>query len=137
MGGHSKVQKTYCRVARELFWPGMKGDIANMVAQCDICQRQKYSSMDFITGLPKLDGYSVIFVVVYWLSKYAHFISLKHPYTDLSMASVFLREVVRLHGMPKTIVSNLDKVFLVFFGVNFFVAGYEAEEEQRLPPTNG
>lgn len=93
--------------------------------------------MDFITSLPDSDGYSVIFVVVDRLSKYSHFIPLKHSYTTFLVASVFLREVVRLHGMPKTIVSNLDKVFLVFFGVNFFVAGYEAEEEQRLPPTNG
>ncbi|KAJ9536072.1 hypothetical protein OSB04_un000757 [Centaurea solstitialis] len=141
LGGHSGVQKTYRRMARELFWIGMKGDISKMVSQCDICQRQKYSTMapsgllqplelpnkvwseitmDFITGLPKSEGYSVIFVVVDRLSKYGHFVPLKHPYTALTVAEVFLREVVRLHGIPESIVSDRDRVFLSLFWRELF-----------------
>lgn len=62
------------------------------------------------------DGYNTILVVVYWLSKYAHFLLLKHLYTAISIASVFLKEVVRLHGLLQRIVSDGDKIFTSFFG---------------------
>nr|KAJ0197601.1 hypothetical protein LSAT_V11C700383600 [Lactuca sativa] len=45
VGGHSGVQKTYQRIAREVYWDGMKGDVARWVAECDTCQRHKYSTM--------------------------------------------------------------------------------------------
>jgi IS30 family transposase len=67
--------------------------------------------MDFIEGLPKNDGYSVILVVVDRLTKYAHFFPLKHPCTALSVAKVMYDGVVKLHGLPKSIVSDRDKVF--------------------------
>lgn len=38
VGGHSRMQKTYQRLAREVYWKGMKGDIAKLVAECDVCQ---------------------------------------------------------------------------------------------------
>lgn len=46
------------------------------------------------------------------MSKYAYFLKLKHPYTAKSVAKVFVKEVVRLHGYPRSIVSDLDKFFL-------------------------
>lgn len=61
------------------------------------------------------DGYNTILVVVYRLSKYAHFLLLKHLYTAISIASVFLKEVVRLHGLLQRIVSEI-KFLLVSFG---------------------
>jgi hypothetical protein len=67
--------------------------------------------MDFIDGLPKSEGYSVILVAVDRLTKYAHFMPLKHPYTSSSVALVFFNNIVKLHGIPKTIVSDRDKVF--------------------------
>ena len=67
--------------------------------------------MDFIDGLPKSKGYDVIYVVVDCLSKYAHVIPLKHPYTATSMAEKFITNIVKLHGMPHSIVSNRDRVF--------------------------
>lgn len=120
LGGHKGTQKTFQRMSREFFWVGMRRDVAKMVAECDVCQRNKYSNlspagllqplalplrvweeltMDFIDGLPKSSGYSVIMVVVDRLSKSAHFVSLKHPYTAVSVATVFIREIVRLHGI--------------------------------------
>jgi hypothetical protein len=68
-------------------------------------------SMDFIEGLPKVGGKSVILTVVDRFSKYAHFIVLGHPYTAASVARAFFDDVVRLHGFPTSIISDRDSVF--------------------------
>jgi hypothetical protein len=142
-GGHSGLYKTYRRLAANVYWVGMKGRVQEYVRSCDICQRQKYLasspgglmqplpiperiwediSMDFITGLPKSKGYEAIFVVVDRLSKYSHFIPLKHPYTTKSLADVFCKEIVRLHGIPLSIVSDRDPVFMSSFWQEMFRA---------------
>lgn len=67
--------------------------------------------MDFIEGLPKSQGKSLILVVVDRLTKYAHFMALAHPYTTKHVAQVFLDNVYKLHGLPETITSDRDLVF--------------------------
>jgi len=67
--------------------------------------------MDFIEGLPKVGGKSVILTVVDRFSKYAHFIALGHPYSAASVARAFFDGIVRLHGFPSSIVSDRDPVF--------------------------
>jgi hypothetical protein len=67
--------------------------------------------MDFIEALPKVHGKNVILTVVNRFSKFAHFIPLSHPYTASSVARTFFTEVVRLHGIPESIVSDRDPVF--------------------------
>jgi hypothetical protein len=76
--------------------------------------------MDFIDALPKCEGYSVILVVVDRFTKYAHFLSLKHPYTASLVAQAFFSTVVKLHGLPKAIVSDRDKVFTSSFWKELF-----------------
>nr|GEV60360.1 retrovirus-related Pol polyprotein from transposon 297 family [Tanacetum cinerariifolium] len=66
-------------------------------------------SKDFIDGLPTSGGKTVIIVVVDRLSKYACFISMAHPYTATQVAQAFMGNVYKLHGLPKTIVSDKDK----------------------------
>jgi hypothetical protein len=78
--------------------------------------------MDFVEGLPKVAGKSVILTVVDRLSKYAHFIPLGHPYTTESVARVFFGEIVRLHGLPESIVSDRDPVFTSAFWQALFKA---------------
>lgn len=71
--------------------------------------------MDFLDGLQSSQGYIVIMVVVDRLSKYAHFLALKHSYTTLSVAKIFMAQIVPLQGIPTSIVSDRDKVFISLF----------------------
>lgn len=76
--------------------------------------------MDFMVRLPKSQGYDVVLVVVDRLSKYGHFIPIKHPYTTKSIAEIFVREVVRLYGIPVSILSDRDPTFLCVFWKELF-----------------
>lgn len=59
-------------------------------------------------------------VVVDRLSKYAYFFTLSHPYTTKVVAEKFVEGVVKLHGMPKSIVSDRDPIFINHFWREFF-----------------
>ena len=93
------------------YWKGLKKIVKHWVRDCDVCQRQKPDlsaypgliqplpipekiwievSMDFIESLPKFHGKTVIWVVVDRLSKYAHFVSLQHPFTASDVAKAFM-----------------------------------------------
>jgi hypothetical protein len=114
-------------------WKGIKADVENFGKQCQVCQHAKSKrvhtpgllqplpipagawqdlTLDFIKGLPCFEGYNCILVIVDRFSKYAHFIPLKHPFTALQVAKALLDVVVRLHGMPKSLVSDRDKKFI-------------------------
>lgn len=72
-------------------------------------------SMDFIEGLPLSNGHTVIMVIVHCLSKYAHLVPFKHPFTATTVAKAFVNNVIHLHGIPTSIVSDHDKVFISLF----------------------
>ncbi|WVY93547.1 hypothetical protein V8G54_032635 [Vigna mungo] len=117
--GHSGYFWTFKRISGVLYWEGMKRDIKEWIQQCELCQRNKAEtlapagllhplpiptqvwsdiSMDFIGGLPKVQGKDTILVVVDKLTKYAHFLALAHPFTAVEVAQLFIKEIVKLHG---------------------------------------
>jgi hypothetical protein len=80
------------------------------------------ASMDFIDGLPPSRKFNCILVVVDKLTKFAHFIPLRHPYTAVKVAEVLLDNVYKLHGLPQFLVSDRDPVFTSHFWQAIFRA---------------
>lgn len=77
-------------------------------------------SLNFITGLPRSGGVDCVLVVVDRFLKYAHFLPLRHPFTARIVADIFSREIVLLHGIPHSIVSDRDPIFLNSFWQELF-----------------
>ena len=71
--------------------------------------------MDFIIGLPKVQGKDCIYVVVNRLTKFSHFYSIPTEYNAFQVADLFFREVFRLHGLSKNIISYRDHEFIGTF----------------------
>lgn len=71
--------------------------------------------MDFVSGLLKSNSYDTFLVVVARLTKYGHFKPLIHPYSTKDVAGAFIREMVRLYGFPKSIMSDKDRIFISKF----------------------
>ena len=73
-------------------------------------------SMDFIVGLPlSSHRHDAILVTVDTLTKVAHFSLVRTTYTAQNIAQVFLRDIVRLHGVPRKIISDRDSLFTSAF----------------------
>jgi hypothetical protein len=83
-------------------------------------QKWESISMDFITGLPLVQGKDCIYVVVDRLTKFAHFFAISSKYSTTQVAKLFFREVFRLHGLPKTIVSDRDNRLMEGFWQELF-----------------
>ena len=139
--GHFGILKTYYLVKRNYYWVGMKKDVVNFIKGCHICTRNKsvkhlpYGllqplpipearwtsvSMDFITDLPVSQKFDSIFVVKDRLTKNAHFIPCRKNITAEQTADLFVKEVFRLHGVPKDLVSDRGPQFKSKFFRKFF-----------------
>ena len=126
---------------QQFYWPSIFNSVQEYVSRCETCERVKATtlkpagllqllpipfqlwddiSIDFIEGLPSSQGKDAIIVVVDRLSKSTHFISLTHPFTAKTVAEKFIDGVVKLHGMPKSILSDRDPIFVSKFWQEFF-----------------
>jgi hypothetical protein len=129
---HPGSSKMYQDLKPYYWWTKMKKEITAYVARCDNCCRVKTIHMkpgllqphsipgwkweeivmDFIVGLPTMEkGFYSIWVIMDRLTKSAHFIPVKSNYHPHMYADVYFQQVVHLHGVPKSIVSDRGSQF--------------------------
>jgi hypothetical protein len=134
---HPGSTKMYQDLRQNFWWTRMKREIAKYVAGCDICQRVKAShlktagvmqplpipswkwediSMDFIVGLPNTSQkHDSIWVIVDRLTKTAHFLPVHTTFTVKKYAEIYIEQIIRLHGVPKTIITDRGAQFIAHF----------------------
>jgi len=115
----------------------MKRDITDYVARCLTCQRvetehQKPGGllqplptpvwkweciiMDFMIGMPKtIKQHDSVWVIIDRLTKAAHFLAIKATFTSVELANLYIKEIVRSHGVPLSFVSDHDTKFVSRF----------------------
>jgi len=130
--GHGGTAKTTELIQRKYYWPHMRDLIKDYVKNYDMCQRTKavrhapYGllqpnevpekpwksiSMDFITDLPKSEGYDTILLVIDRLTKMSHFIPCYKDINARQFAKTFIKEIFRLHRLPKDIITDRGTIF--------------------------
>ncbi|QRV73869.1 Retrotransposable element Tf2 protein [Ceratobasidium sp. AG-Ba] len=130
IAGHQGQARTLELISRRYYWPAMKQQVNQFVKTCEICQRSKghkqYApqkpvpipqkpwediAYDFIVKLPESQGMDSILVVIDCFSRQAHFIPCLESTNAEGVADLFIREVWKLHGLPKTTVSDRGPTF--------------------------
>ena len=123
---HPGSTKMYRTLREHYWWRGMKKDVAEFVYRCLICQQVKVEhqrpagllqylpipqwkwekiTMDFVVGLLRCQsGYDAIWVIVDRLTKSDHFLPMKNSDSIEKLAELYVKEIVRLHGTPISIV---------------------------------
>jgi hypothetical protein len=131
---HPGSKKMYHDLRSLYWWTRMKREIAKYISECDTCQRIKASHlkaagplqplpipswkwedicMDFIVGLPNTSRHhDSIWVIVDRLTKTAHFLLVHTTHRTEKYAEIYIDQIVRLHGIPRTIVSDRGAPFV-------------------------
>ena len=137
MNGHLGEFKTLEKLSRFSYWPNMRKSVQEYISQCQSCQLNKSSnqlpigllqsldrpgkrwetvSLHLITQLPVTrSGHDAIIVMVDKFSKMVHYAATTTKCTTEQVARIFLDTVVRLHGIPKYIISDRDPRFTSSF----------------------
>ena len=134
--GHFGAARTYASVASLFYWPTLARDVAAFCASCDSCQRHKHSTtqgpgvalpmpipsqplealaMDWVTGLPLVDGFDAVLVVSCRLTRLVEFIPANAADTAADTATRFRMHWFRRFGLPSSIVSDRDPKVLSHF----------------------
>ena len=135
---HPGSTKMYHTLKENYWWKGMKRDIVEFVSRCLTCQQVKAEhqkparllqslpipqwkweriTMDFVVGLPCCrSGHDTIWVIVDRLTKSANFLPIENSDSLDKLAQLYVREIIRLHGTPVSIVSDRDPRFTSRFG---------------------
>ncbi|XP_077359632.1 uncharacterized protein LOC144005381 [Festucalex cinctus] len=130
---HPGINRTLALISQRFWWPDMRKDITDYVKACTACACGKSShqppvgllrplpipsrpwshiSLDFITGLPRSRGNTVIMTVVDRFSKLTHFVALSKLPSSWETAQLLTRHVFRLHGIPMDLVSDRGPQFI-------------------------
>ncbi|KAL2226383.1 UNVERIFIED_CONTAM: Transposon Ty3-I Gag-Pol polyprotein, partial [Sesamum indicum] len=134
---HPGSTKMYRDLRPYYWWPTMKKNVAEFVAKCLTCQQVKAEhqapagklhpltipewkwekiTMDFVIGLPRtFRRHDAIWVIVDRLTKSAHFLPIRQNDSLDKLAELYVSEIVRLHGIPTSIVSDRDPRFTSHF----------------------
>ena len=76
--------------------------------------------MDFVTHLPRTQQkHDAVLVIVNWLTKSAHFLAVWMTFSLERFCRLYIREIVRLHGVPVSIVSDREPRFTTHFWKSF------------------
>ena len=137
---HPGVKRTMFVIKQRFWWPAMEKEVADYVAACPVCARNKTSSraqmgllhplpvphrpwshisLDFVTGLPPSKGNTAVLTVVDRFSKMAHFLPLVKLPSAKETAEVMMTHVFRIHGFPSDIVSDRGPQFTSGFWKEF------------------
>ncbi|QRV96805.1 Retrotransposable element Tf2 protein [Ceratobasidium sp. AG-Ba] len=130
IAGHQGQARTLELISRQYYWPAMKLQVNRFVESCEVCQRSKGHKQfapikplpipqkpwediayDFIVKLPESQGLDSILVVIDCFSRQAHFIPCLESTNAEGVADLFIQEVWKLHGLPKTTVSDRGPTF--------------------------
>ena len=130
--GHRGANKTYLQVRRLFYWKGLPNYVNRYVASCKTCQRAKASTrgrmgalhpneipsapmhsitMDFISGLPLVDGMTQVLVIVDRFSKFVWVIPFAATATAMDVARGLHKHVFQPHSWPLEIISDRDTKF--------------------------
>lgn len=133
LSGHPGRDKLMELVQRDFSWPGMRPQVKKLLDDCVVCARVKPSnekpagllkplqhpsgpwlslSVDFITSLPRCEGFDAIIVVVVRFTKMAEFFPFTSTLSPKDTAQIFIREIFARHGLPEEIVSGWGPQFV-------------------------